>query len=190
MEDETRFDVDTRALIVDGLDSLHDLRMDGVLHLAEPTLGMPAGFWRVGAWQLPYYGAPAHTRDLQPISAEDAAAFVAGGHTVHEANRAPAWDHPFALEITGLRLDALRTALADLTDMPGDAVVVVTSASHAWEGRHSPADTYISTGVYVPNPSGGNYGRIYHDELADEREEDGLEVPAGAVPAVLLSPTN
>jgi hypothetical protein len=187
MADETRVDVDTRALTVEGLSSLHVLRMDGVIHLAEPALGMDAGHWRVGAWQVPYYMAPAHTRDLRPISDAEAAAYAADGYTIHEARRSPDWECPFALELRGMRLDALRAALAELTDMPGDALVVITSAAHPWEGRHSPAEPRLSTGRYMPNPSGGDFGDMYDDRFADRDDED---VPEAAVPAVFLSPSN
>lgn len=174
MDEDNGVAVDPHALVVDGVASLRHLRWNDVIHLAEPTLGMGAGHWRVSV-----------TNDLRPISTDEAAAHAAEGHAIREARRSPDWEGPFALKLGGLRLDALRAALAALDDMPGDALVVLTSAEHPWEGRHSPAETGIETGRYMPNPGGGNYGDLYYDKY--DSDED---VPEDAVPAVLLSPSN
>ncbi|MGW1290905.1 hypothetical protein ACWD4N_47020, partial [Streptomyces sp. NPDC002586] len=100
MDDDLCIHVDTRALNVDGLASLGDLLMDGVIHLAEPALGMAAGHWRVGAWHCTGSG---RARDLRPISDEEAAAYAAEGRTIHEARTSPAWTSPFSLVLEGMR---------------------------------------------------------------------------------------
>ncbi|MDX3694969.1 hypothetical protein PV726_32450 [Streptomyces europaeiscabiei] len=176
--------VDTRALDVNGLAGLGALRLDDVIRLDEPALGMTAGHWRAGFRQATRNGQAV---ELRQISDAEAGAYAFAGNTVRSARVSPSWASPFGLELEGMRLSDLRAALENLKDLPDDALVVITSATHPWDGRHSPAETGLSTGRYVPNPTGGGYGDIYYDEFADRPDED---VPADAVAAVFLSPTN
>ncbi|MFM9452453.1 hypothetical protein [Streptomyces europaeiscabiei] len=184
MGDHPYVHVDTRALNVDGLVGLGALRLDDVIRLDEPALGMTAGHWRAGFRQAIPNGQAV---ELRQISDAEATAYAFVGNTVRSARVSPAWTSPFGLELEGMRLSELRAALESLKDVPDDALVVITSATHPCEGRHSPASAGLSIGRYVPNPTGGGYGDVYFDEFAELPDED---VPADAVPAVFISPTN
>ncbi|MER0477066.1 hypothetical protein ABR737_01605 [Streptomyces sp. Edi2] len=186
MHTDNYVEVDCRALEVDGLASLDCLRLDGVIHLHQPALGIAAGHWRAGAWQREH-GRPSASRILEPITDAEAAAYADRGYTVHQARVAPNWVEPRPRELIGFRLGDLRRQLAALCEMPDDALVVISPADHPDESRWSPAALYVSTGLYAPDTSGGgNYGRMYDAEPDDEEDR----APEGAVPAVVLHPSN
>ncbi|WP_327359735.1 hypothetical protein [Streptomyces sp. NBC_01304] len=181
--------VDTRALTVDGPIAFGKLPMDSVIRLAEPTLGLAAGHWIVGAWQKAYYNDPAGLRDLTPVTdGLDEAA----GQPVLDARQAPDWTSPFPQELRGMRLDELRAALNALTGVPGDALVVLAPATHHDEDHDSPADAHIRIGRYMPSADsvGSTYGDGYTNSASHGLDEDCLPVPAAAVPAVFLTPLN
>ncbi|MFF8786940.1 hypothetical protein [Streptomyces sp. NPDC015125] len=91
------------------------------------------------------------------------------------------------MHLVGFRLGDLRNRLNALCDMPDDALVVISPADHPHDSRWSPAAQYVSTGLYAPDTTGGgNYGHIYDTDPDDEEDR----APQGAVPAVVLYPSN
>jgi hypothetical protein len=113
----------------------------------------------------------------------------AGAHAegTREARVATSWTESYPTALSGWRLSDLRALVEEHADLPDSTLVVISPAGHPADSRWSPV-AYASTGRYAPNMGGGgNYGRFWSDEVADE--EDGDRVPAGTVPAIELSPS-
>jgi hypothetical protein len=185
-DDETsRYEVDCRALSVECTLPFRMLPMGAVIELSEPLLGIPAGRWVTGAWQHAF-GADSPTRSLQLAEPEYLEKYEAAGQPVLAASVAPQWRCPFPTHLEGMRLSDLRALIAEWADQPGDTLVVLAPADHPWEGRYSPASTHASTGLYLPHPDGSSYGRVYETEPKEEEDR----APHGAVPALVISPSN
>ena len=184
-DEPSRYEVNCRALRVDGAVEFEKLPMGRIVDLTEPLLGIPAGRWVTGPWQREY-GATCPTRSLSKAGDKDLEANQAAGHAVVTASVAPDWSHPFPLPLEGMRLRDLRNLVSAWNELPEDTLVVLSPGEHPWEGRYSPASTHAGTGLYVPSPVDGSYGRLYETDPPDEEDR----APRGAVPALVLSPSN
>ncbi|MFJ8676819.1 hypothetical protein [Streptomyces sp. NPDC093589] len=152
-----------------------------LLLLEQDTLGLTAGHYQAGHYQG---SLDSGERSLYPVTDAEAASIREEGGRLYTATAAPGWPHPFAVAVQGMRLREVRQFLVQHPDLPDDALVVISPATHHLDGENSPAMAGIETGAYVPAMSGhGNYGNFWHSKWSDEPRPD------RSIPAVQLSPS-
>lgn len=177
--------VDIHALDITGTTDLEQIPEGHLLRLEEGTLGIKAGYLRTHA--EPFYAGiyPGTLRVLELVSVEDAEGLIADGTPVHDARRARTWTGAFPAHVPGLRVGALRAALA-ATDLPDDAVVAIGAPLFPGPKVGSPADTRIEIGYYRPDPATAISGEAHGGEPG--YQVDG-QTPLH-LPALVLNPTH
>lgn len=177
------FQVDCRALAMDGPVAFADLAMGTVIELPDTILGIPAGYWEAGPWQHSH-GSGGRTRSLTAATDHQVAKAQGGNRQVPTASVAPDWSEPRPEVLEGMRLSELRDLIELTADMDGDTLVVAAPADHPSPDRYSPLARSHYPGLYAPDTTGGgNYGSVYAHDEADQ-------APSGSVPALIVSPSN
>ncbi|MEY9839428.1 hypothetical protein [Streptacidiphilus sp. EB103A] len=172
-DEQTSYQVDTRALALDSGETFRELRAGRLLRTAGDLPGIPAGYFSVGHHQPEPDGCCRPLEQADPATVD---ALLASGETIPTATVAPAWTEPRPRMLRGLRLGELRALLA-ATDLPDDALVVLAPSGHPEDS--TPLGS-LHPILYSPDTTcAGNFGGYY-----DLNELD--RAPANAAVALQL----